>query len=364
MSRQSSPIAPAPSARRAAYIATGNNSGFTLVELLVSVFVLVIVILLVSQMMNNAAGIAKAGHTHITADTQARTVFDRMAADFAQMLRRSDVDYYLKGGSDLYNQRHASGHGWGRRRQTGQQCNDQIAFFSQVPGYYPSTGSRSPVSLVAYRINESDPSNVAYLRLERLGKGLLWNGVENPDRQPNSPLYTSPLVFLPLLIADRWPAATDGSAPDPQSDYETIGPGVFRLEYYYLLKNGDVTDIPWDTQIRPNQTSLMAPQKIGLADVEAITVAIAAVDSGSRALIDTADPTALDDLASDMADFKTAPGRGAGGQKNMGDLEASWEASLLADIAAGQTSNGRPLPSEAARTIRIYSKTFLLKTVP
>src|SRR5438034_8120452 len=34
--------------------------------------------------------------TLFRSDTQARAVFDRMALDFAQMLKRSDVDYYLK----------------------------------------------------------------------------------------------------------------------------------------------------------------------------------------------------------------------------------------------------------------------------
>ena len=36
--------------------------------------------------------------------------------------------------------------------------NDQIAFYSAVPGYYPPTGSQSPVSLVAYRVNSDSTS--------------------------------------------------------------------------------------------------------------------------------------------------------------------------------------------------------------
>ena len=56
-----------------------------------------------------------------------------------------------------------------------------------------------------------------------------------------------------------------------------IGPNVFRFEYYYLLKNGLVTDVPWDQALRSTQTSLTSPVSIGLVDVEAIGVAIAAV---------------------------------------------------------------------------------------
>ncbi|SRR6266481_2732887 len=336
------------------------SEAFTLAELLVSVFVLVIIIFMVAQLMNSAAAITRSGHKHISTDTQARAVFDRMAVDFAQMLERTDIDYYVKGPTN-YNG-HGNGHGWGRRRQTGQQGSDQLAFFSQVPGYYPS-GSASPISLVAYRIYEGASTDPAYLKLQRLGKGLLWNAVDNPTQQPNHNNYTCPMVFLPVLISDRWPSAVDGSTADNDGHYETIGPGVFRFEYYYLLKNGKLTDVPWDVLARPNQTTLTKPQSIGLADVESITVALAVVDSAGRNLITAASSTSLDDIASDMADFKTAPGRGFGGTKNIGDLEYSWQTSLLNIISSGQTSSNTPVPPEAAKAIRIYSKTFDLKTL-
>src|SRR5438132_1247469 len=294
--------------------------GFTLVELLVSVFVLAIIILMVAQLMTSATAITRTGNKHIDTDTQARAVFDRMAVDFAQMLKRTDIDYYVKGPSAIYNG-HGNGHGWGNRKQTGQQGSDQIAFFSHVPGYYPSSGAQSPISLVAYRINEGANTNPAFLRLQRMGKGLLWNGVDNPNRQPTQSQFTSPMVFLPLTIggaSPRWPDAVSGSAVN--DDYETIGPGVFRFEYYYLIKNGRLDDVPWDKFARPAQTTLTNPQSIGLADIEAIVVAIAVIDSAGRALID---PNSLDDLASDMPDFRSAHGRGKGGTRNIGDLEYS-----------------------------------------
>ena len=110
-----------------------------------------------------------------------------MAIDFAQMVKRTDVDYYVKACWD---------------QQLNQ--NDQIAFYSAVPGYYPSSGAQSPVSLVAYRVN-SNPTSSSYNKLERLGKGLVWNGVSTTD---------TPVVFLPLMISTTWPYATDQN-PDP-----------------------------------------------------------------------------------------------------------------------------------------------------
>src|SRR2546430_2356574 len=130
--------------------------GFTLAELLVSVFVLLIIILMVAQLMTTATAITRTGNKYIDTDTQARVVFDRMALDFAQMLKRTDVDYYIKGPVNYTG--HGNGHGWGKKLDTGMQGSDQIAFFSQLPGYYPS-GVQSPLSLLAYRVNQSSASN-------------------------------------------------------------------------------------------------------------------------------------------------------------------------------------------------------------
>src|SRR5437867_10057479 len=147
--------------------------GFTLAELLVSVFVLGIILVMVAQLMTSATAITRTGNKHIDTDTQARVVFDRMALDFAQMVKRTDVDYYVKQRTG-YNG-HGNGHGWGQGHH-GDLGSDQMAFFTQVPGYYPSgtvSGQKSPVSLVAYRVNEGSASNPAYAKLERMAKGLL-----------------------------------------------------------------------------------------------------------------------------------------------------------------------------------------------
>ena len=336
----------------------GRRGGFTLAEMLVSISVLTLLVLMLTQLMNNAAPIARTANKRMDTDTQARTVLDRIAVDLARMLKRTDVDYYVKGPTN-YNG-HGNGHAYGQRVQTGQQGSDQFAFFSQVPGYYPS-GAQSPISLVAYRVNQNTSAgNPAYLKLERMGKGLLWNAVDTSTNQ--NAKY--PIVFLPQTITaiTQWSAAVnnDNSNSSTDSAYETIGAGVFRFEYYYLLKNGQLTDVPWDLTARPTQTSLTNPVNIGLTDVQAIAVAIAVIDPAGRALIP---PSSLFDLASDMADFKTAPGRGNGGQKNLGDLEYSWNTSLLTDISAGQVSTGSPLPPEAAKAIRIYGRTFDLRTL-
>ena len=340
------------------------DAGFTLAEVLVSVSVLVLLTLMFAQVMTTATAVSRTGKKHIDTDTQARVVFDRMALDFAQMLGRTDVDYYVKGSTGYKG--HGNGHGWGNKKVAGQLGSDQIAFFSQVPGYYPSPSSLgSPISLVAYRVNESGSSNAAYLKLERMAKGLLWNAV---DTSTNKNSATYPIVFLPQTIAGigkPWaPAINNDNNNDSNSpDYEVIGSGVFRFEYYYLLKNGRLTDVPWDSDDRPDQRSLTDPVKIGLKDVEAIGVTIAVIDPAGRALINAADPNSLDAIASDLDDFKSAKGRGVGNQKKyIGMMEDAWKTVVETVAQTGRTSSNTSVPPEAAKAIRVYTRYFDLKS--
>src|SRR5438874_5332358 len=151
--------------------------GFTLVEMLISIGMLALLVLLVTQVVNTAASVVRPANKRVDTDTQGRAILDRMAQDFGRMLKRTDVDYYIKEPSGKYKG-HGNGHGYGKKLNSGQQLNDQIAFFAQVPGYYPA-GAQSPVSLVAYRVNNGSSTLSSYLKLERMGKGLLWNGVSN-----------------------------------------------------------------------------------------------------------------------------------------------------------------------------------------
>jgi hypothetical protein len=114
---------------QAAHTTAKRTAAFTLAELIVSMGVLVLLVLLFTQLLNSAASITILGHKQMDADSQARQLLDRMAIDFAKMLKRSDVSYYVK--------------------QTGnppQPGNDQIAFFSAVPGYYSQAAFNSNAS--------------------------------------------------------------------------------------------------------------------------------------------------------------------------------------------------------------------------
>ena len=354
-----------------------RTAGFTLAELLVSIVVLVIIIFMASQLMTSATAITRTGNKHFDTDTQARVVLDRMALDFAQMVKRTDVDYYVK---QKVFKGHNNGHGCGQGHNN-DLSSDQMAFYSQVPGYYPSAtaAEQSPISLVAYRVNEATNSGDRYGRLERMAKGLRWNGVDNGIG--NGATY--PIVFQTGQIdnscngnscpcngtvgpwANAWSGAicNNNSSSDP--DYEIIGPNVFRFEYYYMLKNGRVTDWPWDRFDYPTQQTMYSPLKLGLSQIRSLAVTIAVIDPASRALIQQAHSANaaygdILDVAAALPDFKSTCGRG-NSQRSMGTLEADWKTAIESIARTGQTDQGKLIPAEAAKGMRVYNRYFDLK---
>ncbi|HEX5422430.1 MAG TPA: hypothetical protein VFW94_02695 [Candidatus Acidoferrales bacterium] len=317
-------------------------------------------VLLSTQLLKSAATITTLGHKQMDADSQARQLLDRMAIDFAKMVRRSDIDYYVKSSalSPLRNVR--------------QPGNDQIAFYGSVEGYFPTSSYQSPLSVVAYRVN-SNSSGRAYNTMERMGVGLLWNAapvvVPSATPTPSVTPTPAPVVFLPVPLASplpigdltsptpnplptpAWPQAgcTPPSCAWSTSDSEVIGPQVFRFEYYYLLNDGTFSDIPWQS---PHSSVS------GMQDVVAIVVAIAVIDPKSKVLLDAVDPTGA----------KLARLNGADGQLPLlsdfspsfvpGQLLAWWQQTLDGNIYP----NGIRLPAPVRAGIRVYERFIYLSS--
>jgi hypothetical protein len=262
--------------------------------------VLVLLVLLFTQLLNSAASITTLGHKVIDTDSQARQLLDRMSLDFAQLVKRSDVDFFAKG---TVAPNSVGGTMAG---------NDRIAFYSAVPGYYPSTSYQSPLSLVAYRMN-SDSTSSSHSKLERLGKGLMWNGASLTD---------TPLVFMPLTISATWPAATSSSQAD--TAYEVIGPQVFRFEYCYLLTSGSLSVTP----------------PASISQIAAFVVDIATIDPQSKVLLTN---TQIASLAGQLSDYTS----------NMvpGQLRNNWQNTINANTT---------LPRPSLSGVRLYERFFYL----
>lgn len=278
-----------------------RQGAFTLTEMLVAVAVLSFIVLLVTRLFNSANTVTTSANKRMEADAHARPLMDRMNVDFTQMVKRSDIDYYLKTPANP------------------QAGNDQIAFFSAVPGYYPSVGSPSPISLVGYRTTTQH-------QMERMGKGLVWTGVSNTN---------APIPFSPLTIADFWPSATNNAA---DADYELVGAQAFRFEYYYLLRSGTLSATPWDTAAGHTTVS-------GLQDVAAIAVLVATIDAKSRVLLDNSE---IATIARTLVDY--SPGNAPGW------LATQWQTVL--DNPTDATVRSMPRPALSA--IRVYERYFHL----
>jgi prepilin-type N-terminal cleavage/methylation domain-containing protein len=272
-----------------------RRQAFTLIELMVALSVVALLVVLVARLFDQAATLTTFGLKRMNADEQSRQVLDRMTVDFAQMFKRADVDYYVKSAANA------------------EAGNDQIAFYAMVPGYYPSAGSQSPVSLIAYRVG-------AKHKLERMSKGLLWNGVS---------VSNTPIVFLPFTISTIWPTATN-SASD--SDYEVVGAQIFRFEYAYVLNDGSLSFTPWS--VRAGHLAID-----GMRDVAAIDICLATIDSKARQLVTDSQIAAA---AGDMNDFAAsmAPGQ----------LLRQWQAAV----------NAETLPRPLVQGIRLYERQFRL----
>jgi hypothetical protein len=297
-------------------------SAFTLAELLVTMGVLVLLVFLFTQLLNSAATTMTLGNKRMDADSQARQLLDRMAIDFDQMLKRTDVSYYVKTGGNPQT-----------AATQGGNPNDQIAFFSAVPGYYSQAGYNSNASLVAYRVN-ADFTSASYNKLERMGKGFALNGA-----------YTTapiPLLFLDgttnTTIQGVWPAATSSTATDSDCSntgcYETAGPQVFRFEYYYLL--GSSPSVGTANQLSAGPWSNV--NSFVIKDVAAIVVAIAVIEPKSKVLLSNDQVAAL---AATLPDFTGS---------TPGQLLTQWQAALDA--------NAIGLPRPAISGIRLYERYF------
>jgi hypothetical protein len=185
--------------------------------------------------------------------------------------------------------------------------------------------------------------------MERLGKGLAWNGVST------DPAWT-PVVFLPQAIIGNWgtgPNSVLFPSSEASSQYEVIGPQVFRFEYYYLLKGLSAaqpaifSQTPWDTRLGHLNVS-------GMQDVAAIIVAIAVIDPKTKALLDTVDPAGAklkrlngaDGLPPLLVDYDATT------MTTPGQLLTAWRTALDAN------TNGLPQP--AISGIRPYERYFYI----
>jgi prepilin-type N-terminal cleavage/methylation domain-containing protein len=359
--------------------------GFTLLELLVVVALLGALTLLVSQITGSASATVASSTKHMESEAEARRVFDRIASDLAKRVSATGADCIL----------------------SKARLNDALYFYSEAPSYYADATpigrrARNSVALIGYRIHTNNPSSPGNPVLERLAKGLTWDGTSDDD-SPGSPVFLThpPGSTLPdpaSTIAGVWGgsvgsvgsvgSAASGFTDGSDTDYEILSDQVFRMELLFLLKDGSFSAVPASNPAtttnnlaatRPPAASDDASRgyakdsrwfdnspggaaylclsatpgaavwtRLGFRDVSALVVGLAILDPQSRkTLSDTSlMPAGLPD-PNQTSVLATPPKL----------LSTQWLRPLQ-NLDTFSTASG--IPRSAAGQVRIYQRTFFL----
>jgi hypothetical protein len=296
------------SARRARL---GRETGFSLIEVLLAAVVLAIFTLLMLRLFDATRVTSVFWGQRMDAETQARIVLDRLAQDFARMIRRPDVDVAIG-------------------RAAG---NDRIRFFSQVEGFSDavSPSEARGISVVEYRINEDG-------KLERGARALPFAGlVFSPPPDTSSEDVPVRLLDGPDNLV---PAVNQGASG---SNFDVLGDQVLRFELGYILKKNLAANPP-----RPApELAAELPPGTQVDEIAAIFVGIVTLDQRARVLLNEAQLGAMRDAFRDYTQADAAARR---------DILAVWSR-VLQDGALLQIP-GMPQPS--AQAARVYQRVFPL----
>jgi prepilin-type N-terminal cleavage/methylation domain-containing protein len=361
-----------------------RSQAFTLVELLVSMAVLVLLVAVVVGMVSAVSHTTVGSRRRLNVDDEARRVLDLMGNDFARMFKRADADSLFVPGSTT---------------DLAPGLNGKFFFYSDAPAYYDTTAQGTPppnnpraaAGLIGFRINNvASATNTSRWQLERLGKGLTWDGVASAGNSTSPgavvlltyPLASptpSPFVATPTpapypspspypastLIGNttspgNWGGATGttiGTNPvyddGADTDYQVISPSVFRLDYCFLLKSN----------ISPYYSfSRTHDQTKGFKDVAAIVVAIALLDPNARLLLPPAAGQATPDLSKLVAALPE-PNLAGNPPQLMAELwNDEIEGVQGVPGVGGNLANDASMPAAVVSQVRVYQRYFFLNT--
>src|SRR5476651_54224 len=135
------------------------QSAFTLVELLVAIAVLSIILVVAAKILSTTSTLTTVNNKHMDANDQARMVFDRMADDFARMVRRRDVDYiFWKAGvsaSGIPAQTSTKAANDAMYLYTEGASYFDTSTFNSIPSGATNSSEKNDISLVGYRVNNN-----------------------------------------------------------------------------------------------------------------------------------------------------------------------------------------------------------------
>jgi len=324
-----------------------------MIELLVATAVFLLVAVAVATIVSSTAQVSGLARNRIRAEGTANQVFDRMAADFQRAVLRPGLPDRID-------------------KLAG---NDVLTFYARADAYAGDRG----ISKVSYKVDGGN--------LLRGAEGFSWMNTGTLPQltvtgiTPDSPSDPTATVFT---------ETREPQILDPEN-FEPLGPGVFRIEYCFLLKDGTLSTVPvmqlpgvlnalaattspditetgytaGSRWFRPTSASSASRtfictdttvttstwKRLGWDDVDAIVVGIAALDPETqRAFADLLTPAKLDQM---VQAFPAA--------ENGKDILEAWNGpSTTAQPDWEQTIQGLGLPSKIREGISVRQQYFRL----
>ncbi len=283
----------------------GSENGFTLVELMVAMSVLVLLCGLVMQLMGSATRLTGNARQAADCDAQARFALSQISRDLAHRIRRPDVDAYVE-------------------KNTG---NDLVFLYTEMPGYSPSIANPrdvSPSTLVGYRIVKRASSFYGNsTQLERCAIALPW--VDGTGGLRALPFVALDPTRLPVPTTTL--AGTDGRGQNGtfekvlkgdqnyQTYFQELASNVLRFEIALVLKPGTrpVDRNSRDTPLPPDVVSQLPARllndteintelsRFGWTRIASVVVSLAILDSRSATQVGAADLQKVADALSDVS---------------------------------------------------------------
>ena len=244
--------------------------------------------LMVVSLVDGTMRITSQSQRRINADDGTRQALDRMTADFSHAIVHSNLPFRIE--------KNAS--------------NDSITFFAKAEGYTTGRG----ISMISYRVT----NNV----LQRGAEATQWT---------NSALGIPPVS-----------AATTGltSASDlkiAETNYETVAPEIFRLEFSFLMGDGAISN----SALGSSTVSMASSPRTSTTNtIRGVIVGVATLDDRARKIF----PSTL--VFPDALSFPDAPL----GRTTNNDILTGWNANI--------TNTSLPLP--VRESLRIYKRTLLI----
>lgn len=258
--------------------------GFTLLEMMTVLAIVGVVLVSTASISGHALAIHRTARSRLESQRAAGTAFGQLRHDLAARLRRAEAP----------------------ARFTKHPGDDALTLVTQRRGFpvWSASADRA-LSIASFRVRDH--------RLERAAAGLRF-GADAADR-PALAKGTLALLELPA----------GGPEPPGEDAFETLAPGVFRLEFSFLLDSAD-SPVRADPPADPR-------------DLRAAVVTVAILDPARRRMLAAAQ---LDRLAARFPDAED------------GELPAARWMEAAASLPARLTD----FPLEPLQNVRIRQAMF------